>query len=360
MALAGGPAATPGSRFIARYEARSHIPRLHPRRLGRVLLGLGLFTIGMLNVFVPGPGGSIFILGSALALSSESRTFARLLDWGEVRFQRQIRVVLDRPVIATATISVLVILAVFVVGKGVAAVVGADSATAVSSSEAAEIVGARVDVSPRLQPGLRPAPGTYEYEGRGTDSFDLGRGTTREFPRVTNVVVQLQEDGCAWTADIVFIEEHVEHRTFCTTAGGVEDTGFARTTTFLGHEQTSSYECTSGAWRTAANLEVGERWRYRCTERRGGVVHYAAQRLADAQLTIGNTRVRAAHVTLRGSQRGRSTGAEHSEFWLLDTGMPARLKSTRSLTVRTPIGDMTSRETFDYALRSLEPVATAR
>lgn len=113
--------ASPGTRFMARYEARSHLPRLHPRRVGRVFLGLALFSVGMLNVFVPGPGGSIFIFGSALALSSESRHFAALLDWGEVRFQRQIRWVLDRPLVATTTITIAVLVAVSLGGAAVGA-----------------------------------------------------------------------------------------------------------------------------------------------------------------------------------------------------------------------------------------------
>lgn len=98
-------AAQPGERFIARFEERASVPRVHPARLGRILLGLTLFAIGMANAFIPGPGGSVFILGSALVLSGESRTLARVLDWGELRCQRQIRWVIERPVLAVTSIS---------------------------------------------------------------------------------------------------------------------------------------------------------------------------------------------------------------------------------------------------------------
>jgi hypothetical protein len=117
--VAAARAATPGTRFTTRFEERSHIPRLHPRRLLRLLLGVGLFTFGMANIFIPGPGGSVFILGSALVLSGELHSFARLLDWGEVRFQCPIMFVLRRPIIATTTITIMVFATVTFVGSRV-------------------------------------------------------------------------------------------------------------------------------------------------------------------------------------------------------------------------------------------------
>lgn len=79
-----------GSRFINRYEQRSHLHRLHPVRLWRLVLGLGLLAFGIINIFIPGPGGSVIILAALLVLAGESKLLARLLDWAEVRFQRQV------------------------------------------------------------------------------------------------------------------------------------------------------------------------------------------------------------------------------------------------------------------------------
>lgn len=95
----------PGRRFIERFERRAHVHRLHPSRLWRLLLGLGILAFGIFNVFVPGPGGSILILTSLLVLSGESKLLALFLDWGEVRFARQVRWVLTHKVLAACLIS---------------------------------------------------------------------------------------------------------------------------------------------------------------------------------------------------------------------------------------------------------------
>ncbi len=79
-----------GARFIRKYEERSHISRLNPVRLWRLVLGLGLLAFGIVNIFIPGPGGSVIILASLLILAGESRLLAKLFDWGEVRFAPQV------------------------------------------------------------------------------------------------------------------------------------------------------------------------------------------------------------------------------------------------------------------------------
>lgn len=92
------PVATPapevdairGARFTSKFQERSHVHRLHPSRLWRLVLGLGLLVFGIINIFIPGPGGSVIILASLLILAGESRLLATLLDKLEVRFQRQV------------------------------------------------------------------------------------------------------------------------------------------------------------------------------------------------------------------------------------------------------------------------------
>jgi hypothetical protein len=94
-----------GSRFVSAFERRSHLHRLHPVRLWRLVLGLGLLLFGIINIFIPGPGGSVIILASLLVLSGESRILARLLDSLEVRFARQVDWALSHKLAAILIVS---------------------------------------------------------------------------------------------------------------------------------------------------------------------------------------------------------------------------------------------------------------
>lgn len=109
-------AAQPGERFVARYSARM-AERGGRRRPGRLLLALALFTIGMLNVFVPGPGGSVFIFSSALVLSAESRRFAALLDRWELRLLPQVRWMLAHPLLVSTVITGTILTVLIVVAR---------------------------------------------------------------------------------------------------------------------------------------------------------------------------------------------------------------------------------------------------
>jgi hypothetical protein len=91
----GVPAATDlpaarGSRFAAAHQRRAHLHRLHPSRLWRLVLGLALLLFGVVNVFIPGPGGSVLILSGLLVLAGESGRLARVLDAIEVRYGREV------------------------------------------------------------------------------------------------------------------------------------------------------------------------------------------------------------------------------------------------------------------------------
>lgn len=94
------PAAIRGSRFASANERRSHLHRLHPVRLWRLLLGLGLLAFGIINIFIPGPGGSVLILSSLLILAGESSRLARALDALEVQFADQVDWALQHKLVA--------------------------------------------------------------------------------------------------------------------------------------------------------------------------------------------------------------------------------------------------------------------
>jgi len=64
-----------------------------------------LLLFGIVNIFIPGPGGSVIILASLLILAGESRYLASLFDWAEVRFQRQIDWALAHKILAMCLVS---------------------------------------------------------------------------------------------------------------------------------------------------------------------------------------------------------------------------------------------------------------
>lgn len=105
-----------GSRFIRKYQERSHLHRLHPIRLWRLIVGLGLLIFGIINIFIPGPGGSVIIVAALLVLAGESKILARVLDRAEVQFEPQIAWAMRHKVIAVCIISGCAFL--FVLGAG--------------------------------------------------------------------------------------------------------------------------------------------------------------------------------------------------------------------------------------------------
>lgn len=116
LAVATASAAARGSRFITRFESRSHLHRLHPNRVWRLAVGLSLLAFGIVNVFIPGPGGSVIILGSLLVLAGESRLLARLLDTCELRFGRQVDWALRHKLLAACIVSGTAFAAVLTLG----------------------------------------------------------------------------------------------------------------------------------------------------------------------------------------------------------------------------------------------------
>jgi hypothetical protein len=219
-----------------------------------------------------------------------------------------------------------------------------DKTTAVDTSAAKQIAGSDTTT---VDAGERPES--------GTDSFDALGGASHEFPKQVYAVVKLDaEDSCAWTWTMPFVNEHIEERRFCTSDGFVVESGFDRTTEFIGHRQTSAYECSDGAWRIP-DPKVKQPWTWTCTEERGGLVTYTGRIVGDEQLDVDGSRTTAIHVRVDGVQKDKSKGTEQTELWLLPGGLPARFTSTRTLTVPTPIGKMTSNEQWDYRIDSLEP-----
>jgi hypothetical protein len=225
----------------------------------------------------------------------------------------------------------------------------ADTSTSVRADRAAELANAPA-ADPDIEPGLRPAAGTYEYRGSGDEHLSLLGGATHEFAESLFAVVSLDpDDDCAWSFDPAFVEEHIEHRTYCTKADGTSMRSIERTTNFLGHEQTSTYACT------------GDATNWTCTEERGAVVKFTATVVDRPHVQIDGAAHEVTHLRVTGLQRNKGRGDETTELWLLPSGLPARILTTRTNSSSAgPLGTMHLRERYDYRLASLEPVQDDR
>ena len=78
---------SPGKRFQHFHEWRQQQRRSPLSRIAVIGAGLALVAVGVLMLFIPGPGLLVGALGAA-CLACESRQLARALDWLEVRGRR--------------------------------------------------------------------------------------------------------------------------------------------------------------------------------------------------------------------------------------------------------------------------------
>jgi len=252
------------------------------------------------------------------------------------------------------------IVIVVLVGAGLYLRTTRDTETVVNAESAAKIVGA-VEPAAEIDPGLRPAAGVYTYVGGGSEHITLLGGSTHTFPKHITGIIQLDaKDSCAWKLDLVLVAEHTERRRFCTTRAGTVDAGFHRRTSFLGHDQTSTYACDDTAFRAKPAVRPGGRWSWTCTEARGGKVRYTATYVGPESIDVAGIPVRTMRVRITARQRDKSTGDERGDWWFLASGLPVRMQSDRAITRKSgPLGTMRSTEQFRYELTALRPTRIA-
>jgi hypothetical protein len=77
-------AGQPGARFQRQYRENRESRKSGLQRWGAVAAGAGLILLGILLLFIPGPG-LLFIAAGGAVLARESQVLARAMDWGEVR-----------------------------------------------------------------------------------------------------------------------------------------------------------------------------------------------------------------------------------------------------------------------------------
>jgi hypothetical protein len=103
-------AAKPGKRFQARYEQRRRMRASVLWTPLYLILGSGLFVLGLTMMVAPGPGLIVLFMGAAL-IGQESLVVARALDRTEVGLRRAAHAALRgwrrAPLAAKAAVAIL-------------------------------------------------------------------------------------------------------------------------------------------------------------------------------------------------------------------------------------------------------------
>ena len=201
--------------------------------------------------------------------------------------------------------------------------------------------------------GLRPAPGTYVYVGRGSDSVDALGGSTHTYAHKVPLVVKLGDD-CEWSYEVTFVQQHVERHTYCTTASSLRHVAIDQEVEFFRTTEKTHLSCSKRAFRLAAGSKQGEQWSYSCAgdKRR---LEYIATYMGEERLTIGSARVPARHVRLKNTLSGVTTGRETLDFWYARSGLPLRFETDIDVQSESVLGDTKYTDHASYTLSSTKP-----
>ncbi len=241
------------------------------------------------------------------------------------------------------------------VAFGVRTIGARDETDAVDAEEVAELVeddGTSEDVDA----GDRPEPGVYIYTGSGTESVDVLGGSRHEFPEETSVVVELDpEDDCHWTANVVYVKQHIEEREYCTHDGVMIDRGFTRKIEFFNQLQETTFTCGDDAERLRTDAQEGDTWSWTCESGTETKSEYTATSLGTETLTVGGEQVETWRSRVVSKQTGETVGTDTSEFWLAETGLVVKFTARLKVKTSSVLGETTFQENLSYALTSMVP-----
>lgn len=252
-------------------------------------------------------------------------------------------------------ISVVVLIVIGIVVFGVRTIGARNETDAVDATEAADLVGDGSKAAD-VEPGERPKPGTYTYVGRGSESVSALGGSEHVFPKQIAVVIELDpENDCVWTANVVYVKQHIEERNYCTENGTVVDRGFTRKTEFFNQTQTTDFECGDDAERLRTDAKPGDTWTWTCTEGSKSKSAYVAKFIGKETLTVGGEDVETWHTKISSKQTGETVGGDSAEYWVTDAGLEVRFSSQLKVTTQSVIGETQFDEKIAYTLTSLVP-----
>ena len=212
----------------------------------------------------------------------------------------------------------------------------------------------------------RPAPGVYEYRGSGTERLSLPPLSQKEGPTIPGSVVWTGAAGC-WRFRLDFSTNHWQDWTYCRHGNDVEEQGGRSWQRWMIGPQAftnlTTSRCDPGTMVVPMPRAPGQVWSARCVgtsdQVKGVGVSAGPYRfVADEDLTVGGTTVRAAHFLRLRTMTGAQQGTERSDVWFAaDSGLPLRNRRTIRAKTDTVVGSSTYTEVGQFELVSLHPRA---
>ena len=212
----------------------------------------------------------------------------------------------------------------------------------------------------------RPAPGVYEYRGSGTERLSLPPLSQKEGPTIPGSVVWLGAAGC-WRFRLDFSTNHWQDWTYCRHGNDVAERGGRSWQRWMIGPQAftnlTTSRCDPGTMVVPTPRTSGQEWSERCAgtsdQVKGVGVSAGPYRfVADEDLVVGGTTVRAAHFLRLRTMTGAQQGTERSDVWFAaDTGLPLRNRRAIRAKTDTIVGSSTYTEVGRFELVSLHPRA---
>ncbi len=210
----------------------------------------------------------------------------------------------------------------------------------------------------------RPAPGVYEYRGSGTERLSLPPLSQKEGPTIPGSVVWAGAAGC-WRFRLDFSTNHWQDWTYCRQGNDVVERGGRSWQRWMIGPQAftnlTTSRCDPGTMVLPTPRTPGQEWSARCAGTSGqvkgvGVSAGPYRFVADEDLKVGGTTVRAAHFLRLRTMTGAQQGTERSDVWFAaDTGLPLRNRRTIRAKTDTVVGSSTYTEVGQFELVSLHP-----
>jgi hypothetical protein len=229
---------------------------------------------------------------------------------------------------------------------------GADRTTTVDVDD---VVREESSSAARAQdPGLRPEPGVYTYEGEGSESVTALGGASHEFGPELAARVTLGE-GCEWTIELLHADEHTSTSTLCTTDEGVRLLEVVDETTFFGMTETVTTTCRD-AWLQRRGDAAGTTRTWTCSGDERTTRHALEVVSGPSAWTRGAEPVADAVRTRdSGTTTGASTGTSSYDETRAPSGLPLAFTEQVDVRSESPLGDVDYTLDTSWTLRSTTP-----